>query len=167
MILAAALGGCATVSPPPPSLPQLEAVPAAFEMSGRIAIRQADRSDIARLRWTHQAGGDVWVIGSPIGNEVARIESGPGGVVLAQAGGDPQQADSFEALTEKVLGVPLSPAMLSAWLHANAREAPPEWKVTVDETQQAGSVQLARRITATRGDVVVRLVVDEYQPLRE
>ena len=45
--------------------------------------------------------------------------------------------------------------------------APGDWSVTIEETQRAGEVDLARRIIATRGDVVVRLVVDEYRALPE
>jgi len=37
----------------------------------------------------------------------------------------------------------------------------------VEETQRAGAVDIARRITASRGDVSVRLVVDEYRALGE
>jgi len=37
--------------------------------------------------------------------------------------------------------------------------------VTIDETQPAGKVTLARRVTAQRGDIVVRLVIDDYQAL--
>jgi len=39
--------------------------------------------------------------------------------------------------------------------------------VTIDETQKAGDVELARRLSAVRGETSVRLVVDEYQPLQE
>jgi hypothetical protein len=39
--------------------------------------------------------------------------------------------------------------------------------VTVEEKQQAGAVEMARRISASRGDIVVRLVVDEYRALPE
>src|SRR5215470_9665890 len=96
------VAACATVAPPPP--PNLSSVPAAFEMSARISIRQADRSDIARLRWTHRASRDAWVIASPLGNEVARIESDGGGATLTQAGGGGYQADSFADLTDRILG---------------------------------------------------------------
>lgn len=166
-LLALLAAGCATVAPPSAPLPQLTRAPEAFEMSGRIAIRQADRSDIAKLRWIHHADRDVWAIASPVGNEVARIESGRAGVVVTQAGAPPEQAPSFAALTEKMLGVPLDPRTLSAWLHDKPGDAPGDWRVSIDETQQAGAVTLARRITATRGDVTVRLVVDEYQALQE
>lgn len=158
--------GCASLEPPSPA-PQLSSVPKAFEMTARISIRQADRSDIAKLRWTHRANRDAWVISSPLGNEVARIESDGGGATLTQASGGGYQADSFADLTERILGVPLDPAMLAAWLHGDLREVPKDWHVTIDEKQPAGAVDLARRITAARGDVTVRLVVDDYQPLQE
>lgn len=153
--------------PPAAPLPELSAVPRAFEMSARLSIRQADRSDIARLRWVRQPGSDQWVFSSPIGNEVARIESNAGGARLLRAGAPGEEAQSFEALTERVLGIALDPAQLSAWLHGQVGPSgmPAEWKVTIDETQPAGSVTLARRVTATRGDVVLKLVVDEYRAL--
>ncbi len=143
-------------------------MPAAFAASGRLAVRQGDRSDIAKLRWTRHRDSDVWVISSPLGNEVARLESSAKGATLTRAGGAPESAESFPMLTEKVLGVPLDPDAIAGWLHGSVpASAPGEWKVTIDETQRAGNVDLARRITATRGDVVVRLVVDEYRPLEE
>src|SRR5262249_13043731 len=138
------------------------------EVMGRLAIRQADRSDIARLRWTRAGGGDEWVILSPVGNEVARIESGPRGATLARAGAPSETADSFEALTERILGVGLDPKTLAAWLHGGATSAAAgDWKVTIDESQRAGSIDLARRITASRGDVVVKLAIDDYRVLGE
>jgi hypothetical protein len=141
-------------------------VPAAFEVSGRLAVRQGDRSDIAKLRWTRSGGEDLWVISSPLGNEVARIESSPRGAILTQAGATPEDAASFQSLTERLLGVALDPAILTAWLHGEA-PAPISggWTVSVEERQRAGDVDLARRITASRGEVVVKLVVDGYRAL--
>lgn len=151
--------------PAPRAFAPLAGVPAAFEVSGRLAVRQGDRSDIARLRWTRSAAGDLWVIASPLGNEVARIESGARGATLAQAGAPTETAESFQALTERLLGVALDPQAIAAWLHGATPSAAGDWRVTVDETQRAGSVDLARRITAVRGDIVVRLVVDDYRAL--
>lgn len=165
LLLAFLLGACASVPAPQP-LPQLESIPAAFEMSGRLAIRQGDRSEIARLRWTRTRNTDSWIIASPLGNEVARIESTPTGARLAQAGGPTENAPSFQTLTQRLLGVPLDPSLLAAWLHGQPpADAPADWKFSMDETQQAGAVTLAKRLTASRGNVVVRLVVDSYRPL--
>lgn len=165
LALALAAGACA-VAPPQP-LPALAAVPRAFEMSGRLALRMGERSDIARLRWTHRPGADLWVIASPLGNEVARIESDADGAVLSPAGGERQHAPSFSALTERLLGVALEPALLSRWLHGGTPGDASGWTVTVEETQQAGEVALARRMSARRGETTVRLVVDAYEALAE
>ena len=143
-------------------------MPAAFEASGRLAVRQGQRSDIAKLRWTRHRDSDVWVISSPLGNEVARVESGAAGATLTRAGAASESAASFQSLTEKLLGVPLDPNEIASWLHGGAPGAAPgDWKVTIDESQRAGRVDLARRITAIRGDVVVKLVVDEYRALED
>src|SRR6185436_15386176 len=120
--LAAAAGllaACAAMPPAAP-LPQLTGIPKSFEMSGRLSIRQADRSDIARLRWTRARGSDVWVFSSPIGNEVARIESGAGGARLARAGGPAEEAPTFAELAERILGIALEPDQFSAWLHGKS-----------------------------------------------
>jgi outer membrane lipoprotein LolB len=163
--IALLVAACATVPPQP--LPQLTQVPQAFEIAGRIAVRDGQRSDIAKLRWTRKRGGfDEWVISSPIGNEVARIEAGPGGATLVAAGSDSSLTTSFAAVTERYLGVALDPGMLAGWIHGGSTsDAPGGWKVTLDETQHAGAVDIARRVTASRGDMVVRFVIDEYRSL--
>jgi len=165
-LAAAALAAACAVTPPPePALPSLSAVPASFEMSGRLALRLGDRSEIARLRWMHSPGADRWVIASPLGNEMARIESGPAGATLARAGAEPEQAASFAELSERLLGVALEPTVLLGWLHGAGLERAGEWSVTVEESSKAGSVDISKRLTARRGEVTVRLVVDEYRSL--
>jgi outer membrane lipoprotein LolB len=163
-IASLALASCA-MTPATTTLAPLESVPGAFEMTGRIAIRQGNRSDIAKLRWTHDGARDLWVISSPIGNEVARIESGKGAATLQRAGASPESAADFPSLTERLLGVPLDPAALASWLHGGNATTPGGWNVAIDEKQRAGAVDIARRITASRDDVSVRLVVDEYRAL--
>ncbi len=166
-IAALALAGCAVLEPPQPTpVPQLAGVPSSFDMSGRIAVRVGNESNIARLRWTRTQGRDAWVVSSPLGNEVARIESTPSGATLARAGDGTDEAPSFEDLTARLLGVALDPAWLAQGLHGTVpRGLPAGWEFTIEETQPAGSVQLAKRITVRRGDTVVRLVVDTYQAL--
>ena len=131
-------------------------------MSGRIAVRNGQQNEIAKLRWTHAPAADPWVISSPLGNEVARIDSAAEGATLRQAGSAPQRAASFSALTRQLLGVAIEPRELAAWMHGAAPEPTGGWTVTLDERQPAGNVEIARRMSATRGEVSVRLVVDEY-----
>ena len=165
LALAALCAACAVAPVPQASLPQLSAVPASFEMSGRLALRQGDRSEIARLRWEHKPGADRWVFASPLGNEVARIESGPRGAILKRAGDSDEEAPTFAALTERFLGISLEPDTLARWLHGATPTASGDWTVVIEETQRAGAVEMARRLSARRGDVTVRLVVDEYRAL--
>ena len=160
------LGACAALPPSGAPLPSLSSVPNAFEMSGRIAVRHGQSSDIAQLRWTRRAGSDTWVIASPLGNEVARIESTASGATLTRAGGAPEHAASFPELTREALGVALDPASLAQALHGQTpRDVPQGWRFEVDETQASGPVRLARRITVRGADTVVRLVVDSYRAL--
>ena len=160
------LAGCAVLAPEEATLPSLTSVPASFEMTGRIAVHQGDRSDIAVLRWTRRGRDDTWVIASPLGNEVARIESTANGATLYQSGGGGVQAASFEDLTDRILGVALDPAALAQALHGHAPRGVPEgWRFTIDETQPAGNVTLAKRITVTDGRTIVKLVVDTYHAL--
>lgn len=164
LALAGLVAACAIAPAPQQPLPQLAGVPAAFEMSGRLALRQGDRSEIARLRWTHGPRSDLWVFASPLGNEVARIESSATGAKLEQ-GGAPVEAASFAELTERAVGVALEPSLLVAWLHGAGPAQGGDWQVTIEESTPAGSISIARRLTARRGDVTVRLVVDEYRAL--
>jgi len=157
------LAGCALAPEPRQPLPALQGVPEAFEMSGRIALRQGDRSEIARLRWTHRPASDLWVISSPLGNEVARLESGPRGARLERGGAEPEEAASFAELSERLIGIPLDPVLLVGWLHNAGASSGGGWQVSVEESQRAGSVDIARRLSAVRGDVTVRLAVDEYR----
>ena len=136
-------------------------------MSGRIAVRNGQQNEIAKLRWTHAKASDQWVISSPIGNEVARISADAQGALLEQAGGAPRRAASFAALTQQLLGVALEPAERAAWLHGSTPRGAGGWNVTLDEQQAAGNVKIARSMTATRGEVRVRLVVDDYRALAE
>lgn len=165
LALAALCAACAVAPVPEKPLPPLTSVPASFEMSGRLALRLGDRSEIARLRWTHTPRSDRWVIASPLGNEVARIEAGAQGATLTRAGAEAEQAASFAELSERILGVALDPASLARWLHGAPPEAAGEWAVSIEETQRAGSIEMARRLSARRGDVTVRIVVDEYRSL--
>ena len=160
------LAACAALAPPETPFPQLAAVPKSFEMSGRLAVREGQHSEIAQLRWIRRGASDEWIVSSPLGNEVARIESTPHGATLTRSGDSAEQAETFQELTHRILGVALDPSWLAEGLHGRAPDnLPPGWRFTLDETQPAGAVRLAKRITVSNGDTVVRLVVDSYRPL--
>lgn len=160
--LAAALAVAACASVPAPPIP-LDGLPAAFEMSGRISVRRGSEGEIARLRWARSPRAEVWVLASPVGTELARVERGAQGLVVTRPGEAPLEAASFSELTEGLLGAALDERLLVAWLHRRPAAGPEGWEVSVDETQVLDGQAVARRITATRGDTQVRLVVDGYR----
>jgi outer membrane lipoprotein LolB len=160
MAAAAAVAACAVLPPPP--IP-LEGLPSAFEMGGRLSVAQSGRGEILRIRWSHGPGTDTWVIATPVGTEVARIERAPGAVVVLRPGEVPMEAASFADLTDNLLGAPLDERLLVAWIHGRPAPGPDGWEVTVDGTQRFGVVEVARRVTASRGETVVRIVVDDYR----
>ena len=72
-------------------------------------------------------------------------------------------ATSFADLTENLLGAALDERLLIAWLHGRALAGPEGWAVTIDESQRFGDTEVARRVTASRGDTVLKLVIDDYR----
>jgi outer membrane biogenesis lipoprotein LolB len=163
-VLAAALlvAACATLPPEPVPLAGL---PPAFEMGGRLSVAQGGRGEILKLRWRHAPEADGWVLASPVGTEVARIERTAAGITVLRPGEAPVSAASFAELTGSLLGAPLDERLLVAWLHARPLAGPEGWEVTIDESQAIGDTPLARRVTATRGGTVVKLVVDNYRAM--
>lgn len=160
-VLAAGLCGCATVGPPA-DRPPVDFT--SFDMMARLSVRQGDRLDIAKLRWTHSARADLWVISSPFGSELARIESNGGAVVLTRAGEAPTRAPSFAVLAKSMLGVAIDPEDVARWLHGATAPEASGWQVDIEERASDGTV---RRLTAIHADTVVKLVVDSYRQVPE
>jgi outer membrane biogenesis lipoprotein LolB len=154
--LAAVLTGCAAIAPPAPAeLPS----PGSFELAARLSVRQGDKLDIAKLRWTHRARTDLWVFTSPFGSEIARIEREDEAVVLTRAGETPMTSPSFSAISESLLGVALDPEVMAQWLQGATPAMNGAWRVEVDERAADGTV---RRLTATHANTVVKIVVDSF-----
>jgi len=161
-LMAATLLVAACASVPPAPIP-LDGLPEAFEMAGRLSVSQAGKGEILRLRWTHAADADAWVLATPFGTEVARIERARDGLTVHRPGETPITATSFAELTDNLLGAPLDDRLLVAWLHGRPSAGPEGWTVSIDESQRVGARDVARRITAARGETVVKLVVDDYR----
>lgn len=160
--MAAALVVSACAGLPPVEIP-LEGVPSAFEMRGRLSVAHGGRGEILRLRWQHAPDADDWVIATPMGTEMARIERRAGDFTVHRPDAAPMAAGSFAELTEHLLGAYLDERLLLAWLHARPLSGPSGWTVTVDESRRFGETQVARRLTALREDTVLKLVVDDYR----
>ena len=164
--LAVALAATACATVPPPAIP-LDGLPEAFDMAGRMAVTSDGRGEIFRVRWSRSPQSEFWVVSSPVGTELARIERTVDGMRVLRPGSEAVEAASFADLTEAVLGAALDERLLVAWLHARPAAGPEGWTVAIDEARVVGDARVARRITATRDGVGVKLVVDDYSVPRE
>lgn len=158
------LGACAT-------LPQVEATreplgPAlvVFEISGRLALRQGERSDHASFEWRHSSDSDEIVLTSPLGQDLARIGRDANGAWLARGGDERVVADTLNALATKLFGAPLPFSALAVWVSGEGGWAGvvDGWRVAVTEAVPYRQRRLPRRIELRRDDVELVLLIREW-----
>lgn len=171
-----ALVACTTVQTPAivTSAAAIEsAVAQHFSLTGRISVRVNDKLDGGQIRW--QRGADEERIGlySPLGSQVAELVSDKRTrlVTLRQSTGT-VTATSVAELTQSMLGVPLDLDRLAEWVQGSGlgeNEITAVtlangdlWQVTAERYQPSGKHRFASRVTAIKGDMVVRLVIDEW-----
>lgn len=143
----------------------------AFIATGRIALRQEKRSDHLRFRWQHTPVGDAVLFMSPLGSGVAEITRDADSVRLTRPDQPPVVADSLPELAQRVFGVPLPLDALADWL----RGARPElsgvvdgWRIEISDTSPfhqrspKADSRLLRVATISRGDVELKLIVDDW-----
>lgn len=182
-LLGALLGGCAAAPPVPeqiePSLPsQVQIHPEDFQITGRVAVHYDGHAFSGGLRWQHTAGADEMLLSSPLGQGVAQIARDESGVTLINAS-DQQtyHAQDVETLTESVLGWRLPLAGMVYWVrgrpapgtHQDRSEAghlvrleQDGWQIDYAGHSQANGDSLPRKIFMQRGDLEIRVVIDEW-----
>ena len=165
---AAVLGACET-------LPEHGvAPPGGFELSGRIAIRNAKDSGSAKIFWRHSSDADDMLITSPVGQTIARIRRDDGRFKLQTGDRKEYQAHDPESLTEQALGWRLPLSGLSDWVQGRASpDRPAEvsgsagegleirqdgWRVACEEFRE----DKPSRLRLTREGIEIRLVVDQW-----
>ena len=176
------MGACTTLQTTPSAqsaTPADEKIRAqTFSLSGRISVRVGDKLDSGKIQWRRALDEERIGLYSPLGSQVAALvlDKASGTVTLRQ-GTETTTAASVNELTQTMLGAPLDLDLLDAWVQgvgliedqatdvtlANGEK----WRVTAERFNVAGAggnYRFASRVTATRGDVVVRLVIDEWTP---
>jgi outer membrane lipoprotein LolB len=173
------LGACSTTHAPlgvtPPMSVGEKSLAQYFSLSGRISVRVNDKLDTGQIRWNR--GRDEERIGlfSPLGSQVAELVSDKRARrVTLQQNKETMTAASVGELTQSLLGVPLDLDRMAEWTQgfglaenetADAKLANGDiWQVTAERFQTKGNYRYASRVTAMRGDIVVRLVIDEWTP---
>jgi outer membrane lipoprotein LolB len=174
---AIALASCAVVPPSPTAFPPQPDV--AFELAGRLSARRSTDGAAANFRWQHGRARDEFLLATPMGSTVARLEGREGRVRLERADGNATEANDWEALTAQVLGAPLPVRGLAWWVRASphpgsAYSAEPDATGRLAVLRQDGweivysyrdDEREPVRLVLAYPEVEVRLVIDERRPL--
>ena len=113
------LAGCAAIRPIPISGNPVvvNAILASqFSLSGRFSAKSAAEQVSGQFRYTETGSLRTLNLFSPLGTPLAEIVATKDGATLTQANGGTQAAASLAALLRTVIDLPVSDAMLSAWL---------------------------------------------------
>jgi outer membrane lipoprotein LolB len=172
------LAGCASVVKEVADRPIMASqlsVAANFELRGRISVRINDRIESGQIRWSRSHGEDVMGLFSPLGTQVALVTQTEGGPARMRRGADVVEAATVDELAAELLGVEVGVDRIAGWVQGVGLRDGVEseaqvaggvsWRVTAEQYQPASPYRFARRITAIRGDVIVKLVIDEWRPL--
>lgn len=133
-VAALTLGGCAAL--PPSTTPidteaqarhlrTLDAI-GAFSVVGRMAVQTEKRGFSGSLRWKHTEEGDHFALYSPLGAQVADIQSTTEGVTLVTNDRKTYKADNAENLLQGTMGWSLPLAGLSDWILGRPTSSPHE-----------------------------------------
>ena len=145
-----------------------------------------------KFNWSQTATGEHITLQTPFGQTLATIDVTPQGATLAQSGKPARSEISVDALTANALGWPLPIAGLRTWLQGFATDAGGAsyvaranalgddafvntangWLIhytTWDGANGPGGDARPRRIdlqrlTSQAGNIVLRIVVDTWQP---
>jgi len=180
LVLALALSGCASLSSPvSPAAPGAVTGDPAFELNGRLAIRQEEQAISASLRWRHDGLSEEMILTGPLGAGSAELLRDPTGVTV-RSGGREQRAADAETLMRTALGFALPLDGLRYWVRGQT--APGEravrvqrdtlgrlvsfheagWQVSIVGYSAEPLAALPRRIDVESDVLRVRLVIDQW-----
>ncbi len=177
LTLAQGLGGCVS-RPAPPGAEE------AFVLTGKVGVREGAERFSANLHWRQQQDGFQMNLWGPLGQGRVEIVNKGSQIQLRNSRGVITEGDPERVMREQ-LGWTLPLAVLPAWVQgepvadapssAERRDAEGRlagfeqlgWTVALERYESVpaggGERQLPTRITATRADTRVRVVVNGWQ----
>lgn len=159
--LAGLLAACAGL-PPEPQVRRMPRVLAAFEIDGRISIRVGEERHVANIAWRHAAELDEVLLTTPLGQGLAELRRDGGGARLLTSDRRELRADDWEDLSERLFGSRLPLNDLPAWIAGHAPPAGSGWQVEYLDYQSRAPDALPVLIDARRGDIGVRLRINDW-----
>ena len=155
---------------------------AGFDLSGRMAVRYADRAFSSALRWKQDAEGDEVWLNTPLGQTVAYLQDNRAGATLTTAEQKQYRAQSIESLTQSALGWRFPLAGLRYWVLGETapgvapaevardaanriiRLAQADWQVALEYADAAAL--RPSRLDIAGSDAQIRLVIDSLEMAR-
>ena len=174
---ALALGACATVPSPAPTVTPEPAADAAFDASGRLSAKRGSEGAAANFDWAHAPDRDAIALSTPMGTTLARLERDAGGATLLRPDRPPERASDVATLADRVLALPVPVERLAWWIrgvphpgsaHAIERDAAGRASVLRQDGwaivySYAGDAARPRVIFASYPELEVRVVVDAWR----
>lgn len=167
------LFGCSTV------VPQVEqtSLEAAtyFSLTGRLSVRDGQQVEIAGISWRRTSAEESISLRSPLGSEVARVWREQNGLARLRAGEDERTGPDIETLAGEVLRAAVPLRALAWWIQGRDAEGRmleraqfdhEGWQVSIEDFPQSSDLPVARRITARKGELSLRLVIDNWMAER-
>lgn len=136
-----------------------------YSAEGRISLRQGERSDHLRFRWEHTRDNDTVLLMSPLGQGLAELTRDTTGARLRQPNQALIEADSLPLLAQQILGAPLPLEAMAEWMRGAKPSLSGEvdgWQVLISDTLPYRQRRLLRVLEASRGDVELKLIVDDW-----
>lgn len=150
-----------------------------FSLKGRMGIQSEGKGYSVGTQWAHQPDQNVIKILSPIGSEVANIESNADEVRLTTQDGKVYSAKDAETLTQDTLGWKLPMQGLEDWALGRPTKKLAEmiewdkqgritsmqqngWKIEYPEYVQVGNYQLPKKIFLTHPKLNLKMVVETW-----
>ena len=159
------LAACAGMQDVPDAAQTLGPPLPRFVAEGRISLRQGERRDHLRFRWEHTPESDVVLLMSPLGQGMAELTRDATGARLVQPNQATIAADTLPQLAQRVFGAPLPLEAVAEWLRGARPALSGEvdgWRVVISETSAFRQGRLLRVMEASREDVELKLIVDDW-----
>ncbi len=186
LLLVLFLSGCATLppatTPPPcPAPPCVRATVPDWKLQGRISLIQGEQGWHAGLAWENHADRFRLQVSGPLGQGALQLTGTAQGVTLVDANGKVYVAADAESLLQQVSGWQLPVSGLRYWVRGlpdpDARFEQTldgqgrvqqlnqsGWNIRYQRFMQVDGAEWPSKLTLERDDLVLKLVIDQWQP---
>ena len=151
----------------------------AYELSGRISIRQGEQRYVANIWWRHDLRNDKILLTTPFGQGIAELSRDATGAHLLTSDRREFTGPDWQTLSVKVFGFALPLTALPRWVLGDApagaqRDAAGRaqqfsddgWRLDYREYEGPGADALPQLIDLARGDIAIRLKIDDWAAVR-